>query len=290
VNGQLSLGTNAPPGAQLLVAPNAATTKGMIVQGFASQTANLQEWQDSTGTVFASIDSLGRLGIGAASTDTSEAIKLANNKVISFSFANPASGSAFFLKADTSDQGQIFTSSFAKSILINGSSILLNNASGGKVSINEVNPDGQLQVTTNATTTKGLTIKGTASQTANLQEWQNSTGTALATITSSGVATFSGIATAISAIKTTAYTITTNDSIVLTDTSSGDFAVTLPAASGVIIGRQFTVKSTTTGTATVTAAVSDTIDGSGTYPLASANKYVTVASDGSSKWYVIANN
>ena len=38
---------------------HSASTVGWIVRGFASQTANLQEWQDSSGTVLSSINSNG---------------------------------------------------------------------------------------------------------------------------------------------------------------------------------------------------------------------------------------
>jgi hypothetical protein len=38
-----------------------ATTKGVIVKGAASQTANLQEWQNSSGTVLADVDAAGNL-------------------------------------------------------------------------------------------------------------------------------------------------------------------------------------------------------------------------------------
>jgi hypothetical protein len=41
----------------------AATNKGLVVQGFASQTANLQEWQNSSGTVQMSIDPSGNLNV-----------------------------------------------------------------------------------------------------------------------------------------------------------------------------------------------------------------------------------
>lgn len=100
-----------------------------------------------------------------------------------------------------------------------------------------------------------------------------------------------GIATAINATaKTATYTLTTSDSTILGDASGGNFAITLPAASGVFAGRTFVVKSVSTGTVTLTAAGSDVIDGSGTYPLASQYKYVVVQSDGVSKWYVIGNN
>ncbi|QDK38470.1 tail fiber domain-containing protein [Bdellovibrio sp. NC01] len=40
--------------------PSAAANKGLIVKGAASQTANLTEWQNSTATVLASVDSTGK--------------------------------------------------------------------------------------------------------------------------------------------------------------------------------------------------------------------------------------
>ena len=61
-----SVGINeTAPGAQLQVNASSASTKGLIVKAFASQTANLQEWQNSTGAVQSCVDSSGRLSIGA---------------------------------------------------------------------------------------------------------------------------------------------------------------------------------------------------------------------------------
>lgn len=49
----------------------AAARKGLIVQGAASQTANLQEWQNSSGTALSVVDSAGNFGIGtSAPTNT----------------------------------------------------------------------------------------------------------------------------------------------------------------------------------------------------------------------------
>jgi len=44
-----------------VIQPTAATTKPIVVKGAASQTANLQEWQNSSGTVLAYIDASGNL-------------------------------------------------------------------------------------------------------------------------------------------------------------------------------------------------------------------------------------
>lgn len=50
---------------------NKATNRGVIIKGFTSQTADLQQWQDGTGTVLSSIGSDGRVksNSGAVTTD-----------------------------------------------------------------------------------------------------------------------------------------------------------------------------------------------------------------------------
>lgn len=57
----------------------------------------------------------------------------------------------------------------------------------GKVGIGAGSPDAQLQVTVGAAETIGQIIKAAASQTANLTEWQNSSGTVLANVSAAGV-------------------------------------------------------------------------------------------------------
>ncbi len=56
----------------------------------------------------------------------------------------------------------------------------------GSVGIGNTSPGAKLQVDTGAAATKGLIVKGAASQSANLQEWQNSGGTVLANLGSTG--------------------------------------------------------------------------------------------------------
>ncbi|NOZ27957.1 MAG: hypothetical protein GXP39_07895 [Chloroflexi bacterium] len=52
---------------QSLAVANDATDVPLTVKGAASQTANLQEWQDSAGTVLAAVDANGRWGVGIGS-------------------------------------------------------------------------------------------------------------------------------------------------------------------------------------------------------------------------------
>ena len=55
--GDIGIGTTSPGARTHIV--TAAATKGLIVQGAASQTANLQEWQNSAGTALAFMDASG---------------------------------------------------------------------------------------------------------------------------------------------------------------------------------------------------------------------------------------
>jgi hypothetical protein len=98
---------------------NGSANKGLVVRGAASQSANLQEWQNSSGTVIARIEPSGRFG----------------------------------------------------------------NTGGSYIG----GPNGQIYATTTSASTIPLISRGAASQSANLQEWQNSAGTPQAKIDRVGV-------------------------------------------------------------------------------------------------------
>ena len=105
----------------------AATTVGLVVRGAASQTANLQEWQNSAGTVLSYIDNNGN-------------------------FRAPIFGSV----------------------------------SGGLTNLRTNYDTNGVGVVIGGAAQKGLIVRGAASQTANLQEWQDSAGTVTAKIDSVG--------------------------------------------------------------------------------------------------------
>jgi hypothetical protein len=117
-------------GSSPTLSPAAAANIGLTVKGAASQTANLQEWQDSAGVVLATVSSGGTIKSGA--------------------FASPTDL---------------------------GSYINFNSTSGA------------MFVGTRAASNIGIIVKGAASQSANLQEWQDSAGTVLAKVTSTGTVT-----------------------------------------------------------------------------------------------------
>ena len=111
-----------------------------VVTAAASQSADIAQWKNSSGTNLVRVNSSGSLLVGAG---------------ISLGFAGTISMS----------YGQI----------------------GSGISGN------MLSITNTAATERGITIRAHASQSVNLQEWQNSAGTILASISSSGGATFASL-------------------------------------------------------------------------------------------------
>ena len=62
------------------ITASSAASKGLIVKGYASQTANLQEWQNSSGTVLAYINASGNL------VDSKVAVDIDNLYVLNYVF------------------------------------------------------------------------------------------------------------------------------------------------------------------------------------------------------------
>ena len=131
------------------ITSSSASVKGLVVKGASSQTANLQEWQNSSGTVIASIDLAGRLSISPSSSGSN--IITATGSTTTFSVNQY--GSINVVGTATSSFGDLFTGT-------------------------------QVGISTKGSI--GLVVRGVASQTVNLQEWQNSAGTVLGQIDSAG--------------------------------------------------------------------------------------------------------
>jgi hypothetical protein len=115
---------------------NAATNKGLVIQGFASQTADLQEWQNSAGKALVVVENLGDLTI----------------------------------RPNTGGASPVDTALFVEPRL---------------------------------TTTVGLTVQGLASQTGNLLQLRNSSGTVLSKFDASGNLTVPSVTLSTSTAKPT---------------------------------------------------------------------------------------
>lgn len=64
-NGKVGINQMTPLAGLHIESPS-TSVKGIIVKGLAGQSANLQEWQDSSGTVLTAVDKAGNVGIGTS--------------------------------------------------------------------------------------------------------------------------------------------------------------------------------------------------------------------------------
>lgn len=89
--------------------------------------------------------------------------------------------------------------------------------------------------------------------------------------------------------KTAGYTVAVGDNYVRADATSGNITMTLQVASAYVTNKRIRFKKIDSGTNTVTIAAggSDTIDGSATYVLTSANQGVEIMQTASNKWDVV---
>lgn len=207
--------------AATILSTGATTSKGLVVQGAASQTANLQEWQDSSGTILTRVNADGSIALGGVNTASTGALRLANNTYI---YARNAANTdnKQLLGYDSADNVVLGGSGTSVNVYImnaigsgigvsttaissgpgkgiyqtgsalglyhyNGNITLTPGASSSFASVLTAARSGtNITVQTAATTDIGLVVKGTASQTANLQEWQDSTGSVLASVGTTG--------------------------------------------------------------------------------------------------------
>jgi hypothetical protein len=181
IYGGSAIGTGA--GGNILLQAGAFATSGsngkVIVRGLASNTANLQEWQNNAGTVLAYV-----------SSDAS-VIGTPSNCYIG---ANDNSGGQIILYGSAGGYGVGFktTSSGSEVIRFNSGQIALTVGQGGNNAGLLVNGNlgssGSVASFVNAgnAASKGIVVKGATSQTGNLQEWQNNAGSVLSAVKSDG--------------------------------------------------------------------------------------------------------
>lgn len=215
---QVNIPTTSDALATAFITPTVGTNKGLVVQGFASQTANLQQWQDSSGNVLASVDKLGTVVFNSQDLLTTgfNGFHMANDsqRLILGGGAGFSSGNgsgAEFPGSGSARDIQIFTANVATQgidfELYTGSTyipVFYAKKATALVGINTTNPGAQLHVKSQTAANIGGIIQGAASQSANLQEWQDSTASLLASVNSSGQ--FVGNGALLTNIPTTAIT------------------------------------------------------------------------------------
>ena len=148
-----------------------SSTVGLTVRGAAGQTANLQEWQNSSSTVLASVSSG-----GVINTTTNVLISgggsLGNGRLEIQTGAS--TGHTFIHCQNNSGVLHAVNGHVGNGLVGVGTSGLTNTMLG---------------VRSLATNAVGIAVRAIANMTANLQEWQNSSGTVLSTVSENGYLT-----------------------------------------------------------------------------------------------------
>jgi len=280
-------------------APNSAT-QGHIVIGSASQTANLQEWRDSSSNLLSAISPSGALAF-KDSDGSANYIKIRANPAMATDLTLTLPGSLTaggYLTTDSS--GALswstpggFTGALAGDVT----------GTQGATSVATVGGVSAANVAAGANLANGATSANTAAKLVARDASGNFaagaiTAASMRVTTNLGVGTSTAhtaiqvagpVATAVTT-KTAAYTISDTDSIVIADATTAAYGLTLPSAVG-IAGRQYLIKKRDSSANAVTVATtsSQTIDGASSFVLGSQWVFVTVISDGAN-WIIAATN
>lgn len=105
---------------------------------------------------------------------------------------------------------------------------------GGLVSINHTSPQAQLDIHAVSASTKGLIVQAAAAQTADLTQWQNSSGTALSSVDKDGTLTAAQVV-ATGVVRLKGYTVATLPAGTVGDTAYVTDALA-PTFLGVLMG------------------------------------------------------
>ena len=238
------------------ITASGATVKPLVLKGFASQTANLQEWQNSTGTVLANVDASGKLTVSSGVIASTE----------------------FYSNGNVAFSGSLTQ--------VNSLSV----GAGNSIS-------GRIQIKPYAANNVGLVIQGYTSQTANLQEWQDSAGTVLAKVTPTG----SLVTTSTHTAKTISYTFGAGDEgqlFSMNAATSVQFNIPTDATFNFAIGTEInvfwitgagqpTIGAATPGTTAVISTGSGT--GGNTPKLRVANSGATCKKIAANSWIVFGD-
>lgn len=183
--GTTSLGGSVMSGGRLMVQAGGSLVGLQVRDG--GNSANIQEWQASAGTILSRISSLGTfIGTGGASlnnsANTSANSLFVNNSVAANAVAvirGAASQSASLLSLQN-DSGSVIANFTAP----------VNNVP--RLNLGSSDLSATLGVNLHAAGGVGVVVKGAASQTNDLQQWQNSAGAILGKVDGNGFASFGG--------------------------------------------------------------------------------------------------
>jgi hypothetical protein len=195
---------------------NAATAViPLVLRGVSGQSAVLQSWQNSAGTALLQVSSSGNLGVfngvginsadgNAAGNITTSAEATTSNKILIQSSRGAGgtiigTSAAALTSAVLSVRAAATQTGNIQEWQNSGGTVLSRIDQNGSISVPflgstvanstylQTNADTQsIAIFAGAAASKGLVVRGFASQTANLQEWQNSAGSILSRVLSDG--------------------------------------------------------------------------------------------------------
>lgn len=212
-NGALRIGTNiAATGVGVNLDYVGAATVGLVVRGAASQTANLFEAQDSSGNILTKINSSGNMEITGSSGIGVLVVGTNGNSVFSTAgivgIGTTASGTyqVNIINGTAARIGLRVRGAASQTANLQewqnsaGTVQAYVNASGdvkGRLlyAFTTANLSASVNVGTASTGSKGIVVAGQSGQTANLTEWQSSTGTVLAKVDFGGFFTAAAFST-----------------------------------------------------------------------------------------------
>ena len=168
-----------------IITSSLASTIPLTLKGYTSQTANLQEWQNSAGTVLSSVNSTGLLSIGGSQLGSYSLTIRATDAIILFSPDNTSAikSNVAYVRGNTSGM-PMYLGSIGDAA--QGVAAITTTSGAGSTSITSFGVNGNIITNLQSASAIGLIIKGAASQTADLQQWQNSAGTVYASISPYG--------------------------------------------------------------------------------------------------------
>ena len=232
----------------ITITPQSASVQPLILKGAASQTANLQEWQNSAGTVLTSVDKDGHLqtprltitngGNIVDSAGTTPYFGFGDNQITIY--ARNAAYKPLIIQGAASQtanlqEWQNSSGSVLSFIRSDGFARLDAGLQFGTMYSHagkwQVDGGNSFKITGSDAAVQPLIVKGAASQTANLQEWQNSAGTVLAKVTPTGD---------ITAPSATLNGSTSGTTQILSGAVAGTSVLTLPVATDTLVGRATT--------------------------------------------------
>jgi len=176
------------------------------VKGAASQSADLQTWINSSSTVLAKISAAG-LGTFAGLTSTANITTAAGYVMIDRS--GDATHATIYFQRDAGNSNQIIgrTGSSNRWMLRIGNATAETGTNAGSdldllayqddgatyaTPLTITRASGAAKFTSHLATGVPMTVKGATSQSANLQTWESSAGTVLASVSAAGASLFSG--------------------------------------------------------------------------------------------------